>query len=435
LRDAKLAVTDANDDPTAPEPVVPITNALADAKRYVAEIATAFDALDGTGNEDLLLDATAVAISATGGATGATFDALAKVTLAAEFLVLAPDGALDGCAVITDLQRDCTLAILVENNEVNGARSSGSLSYNKTTRAITGSVVFDGVNVALSMTAPASLPAVTAAFSAVSFALLEGTSATANNGTTLIVDSGVSTLASTTGFDSDDVVAQQTLTINDTEGSDELTIDDIAFNSSAALQRELRESASALTNIDLDGAFSRSELTDVVLKLGFVVDADSVFEAEEDEDGFIEIPSLSIVLTAPTSFRAYNLSTLARDADYTDSILTTTLRGTREGIGSGVVTQFKLVLTGQDILVAGTGSYDFDNSADGDGSLAFTDQSVTLTLTAHNAQNGNTFGGNVTVGGAQQATISSNGTVSFTDNTALSLPGAVLGRPQPAPAP
>jgi len=430
LQAEKLAVADANDDPTQPVAVIPIADPVAAAKRYTAEMASVFNAMEAANQDVSPIRLYDIALSASGRVADFSTRALLRAADAAARMTTLSDTDIStaGCTGSRTTTLTCDLAqlvLLAEGEQV----GSGSLNWVASSGQITGSGLdIGGVAINLDLTS-AGAPADPAAAFEENFTVTS-LSATAT-GVTVDLSGGTFTLTQTASGAGAWMVRSSRLS----DDSGALAAPGVDFNGAIALTRSTPDTAQGgrfgLTRTSLRGEFSSDLASTIPLSLSFDVDSASAVEGtlpeDETADNFYKVENLSARLSTPVLFNKYDLQALTPDSTPTADILSIELQGDRTEYENADLSSIRIRLANSGLLLAGDGSADL-TGATGDKALHLRNPNgVNMDLTANAA---NEVTGVISVGQDDTRTthgnISPAGTVTFSDGTAVSIAAFVF---------
>jgi len=424
LQTAKEAVTDANNDPTAPTPVVPITSRVVAAKRYVAEVASVFNAMDAANGSTSPVHLYNVALSASGDAVDYTARALVRAAEAASQITTLTAGDVTdlGCSGDVASTVTCDFGALTQWTEERDV-GPGTVTWTASTSTITTSGInIGGVAISLEMTRTEATLSETAKQQVFTASTL-----TANSGS-IVLNAAGATFELQQNPSSNGNWSVYSSDLYDAEAS--LTAASVSFAGIINIARATPDTADGggfgLSSIYLDGDFSASGVSNISAAVSFNVDATDVAEdtlpEDETADNYYVVSDLRTTITSPVTFTKYDLTALTPDSSETSDTLVVELDGDRSAYQSGNVTSFRARLLESQMLAAGTGSFDFATNS-GAKTLAMRNPNGTKIEFTADSNNAITGAITVTTDGrtTSEGSISSAGTATFSDNTSISI--------------
>lgn len=439
LKKQKDAVADANNDPTKPVALTPVTNALSAAKRYTTEVASALAALNGANADSTLLKTYENALEASGDPIDYTTRALLRATAAAEKITVLSSAELTGLDVgCSDnvSTRTCAIGELINLDESQPA-GSGNIVWTKSTNTVTASSVnIGGVTINLAMSSTDTPPSNAATDWTETFT---ATTLNADGGSVSVdlVDT-VTTPSATATVYFDHTATPDVLSQTIDTAAGKFNTGSTNFKGDITLSRDKKAGGTyRLSYVNLDGTFSGGS-DSIKLAVAFTVDpstltTEGTLPEDETSSNFYTVSDLKARITVPTTYTKYDSTTLEPASSTTAENLTFSLEGNRTGYHQGSVDKFRL-LTDSGLTAAGSGTLDFA-AATGTQTLTFRNANgaaINITGTTTTDNNGKrvtdttgtiTFTGDGTYTSAttsQQGTISDKGTATFTDNTSIS---------------
>jgi len=424
LTTAKDAVTDANQDPTAPIPVVAITDPVRAAKAYVAEVASVFNAIDAANGATSPVQIYETALSASSSAVDDATRALLRAAEAsAQIARLTSNEATDlGCSGSVATALTCDFGALTELTEATAA-GAGTVSWNATTKVIaTSGITIDGVAISLGMTQSSATSTTTTQqmnFDAETLMASAGGIVADASGATFEFQKNPSSKGNWSVYSSD---------LYDSEAS--ITAASVDFAGILNISRSTPDTADGggfgLSHIYMDGEFSKTGVSNLKAAISFDVNSSTAAEGtlptDQSGDSFYVVTDLRISLTTPVTSTKYNLTTLQPESSETVDTLVMDIAGDRTAYQAGTIASFGARLMGSQMLAAGTGSFDFSSSA---GIKKLTLRKANGVKVEFSADSNNDVTATISVTNngvtSNAGSISKLGTATFSDGTAVSI--------------
>lgn len=464
LAEEKAAVTDANQDPTKPQPIIDASaTAFTKAKTTAANLVTILNAGNFGLNDDEGADTVFEDVSNVVEGTNADYDTglevMAELMEGASDMILskAEDdlGAFSNCSMSGD-DFTCTatqLAATLDDPwaDLNNA-SGGEIAYTHSNRTATATgVMVDGMTLTLTIvgTADTTNPTYTV------------TSATVDlpddAGTDDITFGSASTISevSTSGSESFTIDAKDVTIslVNYTLVADMLATRDLTLRDTLLTNFRLTGYLMIASDTTLTGVADASKGERVSFTLAFKGNrtglanptdnsASLPMPADETEDNFLAATDIEFEFSYPTQV---NVSSVQSDGSITTadtataSTFTITLGGVRNAVKSGDVTTLILQVVGENLNASLSGDLTVETTSSGGvetqtSTYTVGDTDTTITLILADTGSARTVSGSVdTSAGVNAGSINASATLTVTDpedstaaGVAVSLPAALL---------